>query len=396
MNTLNTLPLTISSLLTIVMGALLYWKTQKIKHKKEPHTYILKLIHESLITYSKRLFSNTCQILAYVSIMIISLSLWLKHTLPIHQLGSFICGGLIIGFISYLAFILTPKLINTTIIKTKTSQTSSVTTVLNASAAISFLYIGAITLGYSICLSSFGLKSAISFGAGLILTSYFLRIGGGLFKASTTISTDITTQSNKNNHRQESRSPSNILDISGDIISNITGFSSDLLGSFIFVLISFSFFHLKFNAHQLPSQQNTALLTLAINIIAAALIIGLLSYIFCIIRIQTKKTENSLLESIYFGLILCLGATVIILNQLKLDLSNILESTTIQLLIPYILGLLFTIIFCFISEFITSQRYSPAQTMTKEIQFGPIILFLNSHSLALKSHSILLLFLIGK
>ncbi len=378
-----------SSFILIVVGSLQFYFIRKIPVEKTGATAIAELISDSLKAYLKRLFSGIMQILLYVTLVLLVFTFVFETPFSWIQILAFFIGGSLMSLISYLILSVCPSLIPRTIQKSKAYFHEGLLTLFSSCSSLGFMSVGAMILGFSLSYWLLGSSSVIGFGLGVILASFFLRIGGSLYKTGCDIGSQTAVRMAREIPSFDARNPGAILECGSNYIAQIVGFGSDILGSFIFALISSLLL-----ATTLTDSEKLSSLTFFI--LSIGLFISLLTYFFCYIRIKTRKTANFLLEGIYIAVISCGLLTWFVVSRLnsEWDLMPLWGTHRFMPFYPYLFGLLGAALICFSSEYMTSFRYPFAKKIASHAEYGTVLSLINGNGVGMKSNGLFLIFMI--
>lgn len=389
---------TIAALILIAFGSILFFIIQKTEPSKSVASEIIVLASEGLIAFTRRLLSSIFQIIVYLSICLFIVSLVLDRSFPTIQVVAFFMGGILMALASLLITQTIPKMLPSIIANSKVKFQTGLIYLLSASSSVSFIIIGITFLGLLGCYQFLGTTSTIGFGAGIILAGFFLRIGGGLFKAAADITSDTASRINKEVPHYDRRNPASILDITGDIIGDIIGYGSDIIGSFVFAIIACILFAHSLQTNNLASQESIhQLILLPLLIVSAGFIGSILSLALSLARIKSKRSENVLLEGIYLAVVIVSIVTYILTTQIHYDLDIHLfwgKANQFKPFYPYLCGLLGAIFIAFTSEFITSSRFFPSKNIAKKAEYGAVVSSLNGLKIGLKGNMLFLVYLL--
>ncbi|RAP33408.1 hypothetical protein DID75_02315 [Candidatus Marinamargulisbacteria bacterium SCGC AG-410-N11] len=386
-----------SSFLMVITGIFLFYKSYQVSSFNKDAIKFCSLINEGLITFSKRVFSSIIQIILYTTIILFFFSIIFKKSFLWQQIGAFSMGGLFICVISFVILYLAPSFIPKILEKSNTYLYRAVLFQYQISSALSFFIIGLTITGLLLSYLIFGASSIIGYGVGIILSSFFLRIGGGLFKSGAQLSVQSHLETSDIS-AFDKRNPALLLDLVGDYICRIVGFNSDILGSFIFSLISCFLFSFSFFDNSSYSQSESLIFfNVPLYIILISLFTSFIVYIYTTIRIKFRKTQNILLESLYLAILISSITTYLAFEYLNMSQTviNIFGQTALfQPFYYYLFGLLGAILIAFTSEYLTSNNYKPTKRLARQIEHGVPVTVLNSFVIGLKSNSFYLIYLL--
>ena len=384
------------SLINIILGIIYLFYT---KSWSQPQSFLLnktKLISEAVSTFASRIISNIIQMTLYVFLVLFIFSYFFDTPFYYGQFFSFFIGALIMCIISHINLNKPSQISSKIIHKCRGYLTQALSSILLASIAFSMLTIGILILGFLCVYIYFGSFSILGYGAGIILSSYFLRVGGGMFKASSDIGSGVIHNFDEDIPRNDARSPATLLDQAADFIGNITGYGSDILSSYILVIIAgiiLPLSYLKFDS--LDIVNTSFLILIPFLVLGIGFLATFISFCFTCYRITTKTVSNVLLEGLYVSILI---SAVIIFYFLHLvDTKLFFNSFTMfngnELFICFVLGLFFAGVIGFTSEVLTSKKFKIARYLSSKAEFGPVIIFIRAFGLSLTNNVIYLFYI---
>ena len=316
-----------SSCLITLLGFLLLRPSLMSTEKSPSHT-ICTIIHDGLTAVCKRQVSGILQMGVYLFFLFFIASLSLDFKLEWRYVVSFFLGsGYMISLLLVYAF-LAPKTVPTVIKNSGYYFHPCIRSHILSSYGLGFIAFGLFMLIFTLSFIYLGTLSVISVGLGITLSGFFLRMSGGLFRSSATISADLVSQTHPNIHRMDRRNPGSLLDIIGDYFGTIVGYSSDIISSFLFTLIACILFPTVLESRGIMSNSiANQWVGLPLIILIISGVSSLVSLLFILFRIRTNKTQNVLLEGLYVSLILC-GISVYFLSTKGEFFSFVSELST--------------------------------------------------------------------
>lgn len=204
--------------------------------EKSPSSEVTSLLYEGLLTLNKRVLSTIIQVSVYTIIALGLFSYVFNRYLDWTQMGAFLIGSSIIGMSVLLNMLFTPHMVPKIISSSKGYLEPGLHKLFKASNALSMTTFGLSMTGFLFCKTFLGAFTIIGYALGITFASFFVRISSGLFKSGADIGADSITQLNKKIPHNHPSNPANLLDIIGTFIGSLVGFTSDILGSFIFTL----------------------------------------------------------------------------------------------------------------------------------------------------------------
>jgi len=388
----------ISSLLFFLFGGFLYFQLKKIPLEKNQAHEVASLILDGHKAFSKRAMMSIFQVILYVFIVLYLFSTLFHKPFSWTQMLAFAIGGLLMAIGTHISLVISPMLSPTILQNSKGYLKDGLRIAFKASTSVGCILIGLVLLGLSLCYAFLGPESLIGYALGVILSGFFLRIGGGLYKAGSDIGADILETVEKNIPEFDRRNPATLLDITGDFVGDVIGFVSDILGSFMFAIISCILFSISLiDAAITHPEVSRNLMLLPIYIMSIGLMVSIFCYGFCQFRIKRGAVNNFLLEGLYIGLIICGIATYIVIKKLDLQIDTLPLWGGKSSFLPfpaYIIGLMGGVVIGFTSEVMTSLKYKPAKKIALEAEYGAVIAIFNGMAIGLKSSGLFLIYLI--
>lgn len=227
------------------------------------------------------------------------------------------------------------------------------------------------------------IKYGVGFALGTVVTSFFLRIGGGIFRSSAQLSKSVVdrVELDIRNHK---RNPLAFLDIIGRFIGDITGFSSDLISSFMMTIYAVHFSLMAMvGLSDLVSNESQIyiLLQLPLIVICLSFFNLIFTYIYSIVRVKFRH-NNIFLESIYLGILLNL---VFMYGLFKLGLIdsitfNKFGSAEFHPFLAYLMGVIASIVVAYLAYYLTSIYSRPGKSLLRYAETSPSVVLFNALS----------------
>lgn len=386
------------SFVTFISGIIALRQLLSIPVEKDRVLEISKLVREGLRVFNWRLISSVSQLMIYVFIAIYVFSKIADYPLIYSQILAFFLGCIVIILMGVFAFEFAPKVVPRVIRYSRDYKHVSLRFVWIVSSVLALILISLLSLGLIVSYLLLGPDSVIGLVAGVVLAAFFLRVGGGLFKAASDIGVDVGTRLEKGLTQNDPRNVGSFLDIIGDYVGNIIGFNSDLSGAYFFALISGFVFPLGLkNLGLVDIHSYSVLVQLPFFVMTISIISAVVALFFGVFRIQYKRYTNLLLEALYLSLLICGGGMMWFLGGLdfsilELPLKN--NAPFVKLVEPYLIGLVGAVLIGFTSEYLTSNRFSPAKKVAAKTEYGTAMVMFQALSQSMKSNSLYLFYLV--
>ncbi|MCP4049291.1 MAG: sodium/proton-translocating pyrophosphatase [bacterium] len=383
------------SLIILVFCVIQYFSITKTTLENSEVNELAEFVSEGIFTYSKRVLSSILQIVFYVTVVLLLFSFLFHKHFSWLQIAAFFIGCTVMASGAYISLSIAPRFVRHIIGSSQSSFSEGLQLLFTASTTIGFVVISFVILGLAASYYFLGIDSITGFGLGVGLASFFLRIGGGLYKAGADVGADIVSKVEEKVPDFDSRNPASIMDITGDFIGDITGFSADILGSFAFAIIScFLFSYSLMYSGYISKLMAFKLLQLPVYLVALSLVIKFVSFFYVRLRIKMKYVDNILLEGIYIAVILCAVSAFFVIKNMDIYIGSINFLGGERGVYPfpaYLAGLLGAVFIGFVAEYITSATFFPAKKIAEEAEYGPVITLFNGMALGLKSNGFFLL-----
>lgn len=387
----------VAGTMLVSYGMLLLFQVRRIQSINNKQIQeIAELVGEGYQAFIRRVLSSMIQILIYSSLVFILVQYLIKHFVYWDQIGAFVFGGGLIAAITIMFARFSPQIPLKILEKSQIYLKDAIRTTFNASSSLAFIQTGAMILGLFLTIDILGPKACIGYGLGIIYTTFFLRIASGMFKSATDITEDTISELDSAIPKNDRRNPATLMDILGNFIGEVVGFSSDILGSFIFALISAVLLAYTMEISEIITPQSATILrTLPIIVISISMFTAIFTHLAASIRIKFQF-QNFLLENLYASVAISGILTWIAILIFRIPVSIAFVSHTASNFHPlfsYLSGLIGAIFIATTSEWLSSNRFKPTQTISRNAEFGSVISFLTAFSLGLRSNLVFVFYI---
>ena len=356
--------------------------------QKEPHAnpskelkLLIQLTEDATRPCIHRLSSNIIQISVYIGLLLATGAAILQKPIPYELILNVIIGAITTLGAAISVLKLTPYFIPKIILNSKLNFKKGCSETIKASHCLGFLcFIPPIIL-MSCSLLNLTFINITGVLLGIILATFFLRIGSGMINAALYAQSahhSIDTQLNQNH-------PISSMSLLCTTLNTIIGYSADLISSFCMILLAFQIMPVMSES----TASNILINKLCWYVILMSALSSILGLSFSWLRLKTKIVTNIILETIYLGTIFS-GVGIYIVFYYVLNLSALTPFADAYFL-AYLIGLIGTFSICFSSEYLTSNRFKPAQRIARESEWGTGMTFINGFALGLKSNLVFLL-----
>lgn len=203
------------------------------------------------------------------------------------------------------------------------------------------------------------LKALIALGFGGSLISVFARLGGGIYTKAADVGADLVGKIEKGIPEDDPRNPAVIADQVGDNVGDCAGMAADLFETYVVTIIA----AMILGGLLFPNFSQAIILPLFLASIA------ILSSIIASFFVKLDRKQN-LMFSLSKGLIGAGILSAIGFYPFILEASKILGIRFFNLYLPALIGLLLGAILFLITDFYTSKKHKPVQSIARASQSG--------------------------
>ncbi|OHA23916.1 MAG: sodium-translocating pyrophosphatase [Candidatus Taylorbacteria bacterium RIFCSPLOWO2_01_FULL_44_26] len=338
-----------SSIIAIGYGLFLISSIMKKSAGNERMGEIALAIQQGAKAYLNRQY-RTIAIIAIILFII----LWLALNITL-ALG-FLVGAILSGLAGYIGMNVSVRANVRTTEAARDGLSSALSVAFRGGAVTGLLVVGLALLGITIFYSlTKDISALIGLGFGASLISIFARLGGGIFTKAADVGTDLVGKVEAGIPEDDPRNPGVIADNVGDNVGDCAGMAADLFETYAVttiaaMILGYSLF---------PGNQNAVIYPLAIG--GMAIIASVIGTWF----VRLGRSEN-IMGALYKGL----AATGILSALAFYPLTSSIMGdngiyTAIQLFLCAIVGLIVTALLVVVTEYYTSTKYAPVQSIAE-------------------------------
>ena len=348
----------VSSVVVILYGLALAKKILKKSAGSEKMQSIAGAISEGAKAYLNR---------QYKTIFIIALVLFLLIGF-VPKLGwatafGFILGAILSALAGYVGMNVSVRANVRTAEAAKTGIKEALAVAFDGGTVTGLLVVGLALIGVtSFFILTNDVMALIGFGFGGSLISIFARLGGGIFTKAADVGADLVGKLEAGIPEDYPRNPAVIADNVGDNVGDCAGMAADLFETYAVTSIAAMLLgSLTFEDSQVS--QNALIFPLVLG--AAAALSSIVGTFFVRLPAQAGLgKKHNIMNALYKGLI----ATGIISAILFYPITKMLMGdnglySVSNLFFASIVGLVITALLVVITEYFTSSRYSPVQSI---------------------------------
>ncbi len=339
----------ISSIIAIIYGLLLAKSILKKSAGDEKMQSIANAIKEGASAYLNRQY-KTIGMIAVVLFFI------LLATLGFNSAIGFLLGAILSALAGYIGMNVSVRANVRTTEAAKNGLKEALSVAFKGGTVTGLLVVGLALLGVTTLYSITGdIKALIGLGFGASLISIFARLGGGIFTKAADVGADLVGKLEAGIPEDDPRNPAVIADNVGDNVGDCAGMAADLFETYAVTSVA----TMLLGSLLFVNFQGAILYPLAIG--GVAIICSIIGSWF----VRLGKKQN-IMGALYKGLIASgILAAIAFYPITKLLMSGNGTYSVLNLFFCSLVGLLVTGALVVITEYFTSTKYSPVQSIAK-------------------------------
>ncbi len=351
----------ISSVIALAYGAFLIMSIMKKPTGNDRMKEIATAIQAGATAYLNRQY-RTIGIIAIVLFVVLWIALGIKIAI------GFIVGAILSAVAGFIGMNVSVRSNIRTTEAARSGLAKALSLAFNGGAVTGLMVVGLALLGttvfYAITKDVHALIG-LAFGASLI--SVFARLGGGIFTKAADVGTDLVGKVEAGIPEDDPRNPGVIADNVGDNVGDCAGMAADLFETYAVttiaaMMLGVSTFTLKFEtATGIMTRpfENAALYPLALG--GIAIIASIIGTWF----VRMGKSQN-IMGAMYKGLAVAgILAAVAFYPITKWMMAGNEVYSVASLFFCTLIGLIVTALLVIITEYYTSTKYKPVQSIAK-------------------------------
>ncbi|HEO64071.1 MAG TPA: sodium-translocating pyrophosphatase, partial [Candidatus Omnitrophica bacterium] len=202
-------------------------------------------------------------------------------------------------------------------------------------------------------------STMLTFGLGASSMALFVRVGGGIYTKAADVGADLVGKVEAGIPEDDPRNPAVIADNVGDNVGDVAGMGADLYESYIGSIIASM-------ALAAAAGLGTKGVTISMTIAALGIIASIIG--IATVRLGNRTTQSALLWALRRGTFIAAGSVAAASYFL---ITRVLGFQHIGIYYSVLAGLLAGILMGLSTEFYTSHKYSPTQSVARAALTGP-------------------------
>ena len=339
---------------------------------------IAKAIQEGASAYLNRQYKT-------IAIIAIVLFVGIGYTLGWISAAGFIVGALLSALAGYVGMNVSVRANVRTTEAARSGLKAALTYAFNGGAVTGLMVVGLALLGvagfYAVTKDVYSLI-ALGFGASLI--SVFARLGGGIFTKAADVGADIVGKLEAGIPEDDPRNPAVIADNVGDNVGDCSGMAADLFETYAVTSVAAMLL-----GHILIGTDAAILYPLVIG--GVAIITSIVGLWF----VRLSK-NNNIMGALYKGLIAAgVLSAILFYPATKFFMGGFGDYTFWSIYGSALIGLIVTGFIVLITEYFTSTKYSPVQSIAQASVSGHGTNVIQGLAISMKATALPLLTIVG-
>ncbi len=343
---------------------------------------IANAIREGASAYLKRQYSVIAVFFAVMFLLMLFLASkgFMSYSMPF----LFLLGGFLSAMAGYVGMSIATRANVRTANAARKSLNSALKVAFSSGAVMGLTVVGlalfAITLSFAYLTNLYhdlGLatQALIAFGMGASSVALFARVGGGIYTKAADVGADLVGKVEAGIPEDDPRNPAVIADNVGDNVGDVAGMGADLYESYVgSIIAAMALGFAAFKGQRIVL--NAVLLPLAIA--ASGIIASVIGTFF--VRSGERTEQHILLLALKRGIIAA-ALIIAVLSYFIVDHYGV----PLRIYYALIAGLLAGILIGWTTEYYTSSKYKPVKFLAKSSTTGPATVIIDGLAVGMLS-----------
>jgi K(+)-stimulated pyrophosphate-energized sodium pump len=343
----------IISIFSLVFAYFLIKEVKKAPSGSGKQIAIAQAIREGAIVFLKRQY-KTIGLVAMVLFFILLMALGVKIAL------GFLIGAIASAIAGFIGMMVSTQTNVKVVEATKKGLAPAFNLSFKGGSVTGFLVTGLGLLSISVFyLLTKDLTALIALGFGGSLISVFAKLGGGIYTKAADIGADLVGKIEKGIPEDDPRNPAVIADQVGDNVGDCAGMAADLFETYVVTVVA----AMVLGGFLFPGLSAAITLPLILGSIA------ILASIIATFLVKLPKNK-SIISALYRGLIGAGVLSALGFIPVIIKISKSFQVSFISFYFPVLIGLLITAGMFIITEYYTSKKHKPVQSIVQASQSG--------------------------
>lgn len=344
----------ISSLIALAYGAFLIAQIMKKPAGNERMKEIAAAIQAGAKAYLNRQY-RTIAVIAVILFIILWPTLGFKIAI------GFLIGAILSALAGYIGMNVSVRTNVRTTEAARNGLAAALSLAFKGGAVTGLLVVGLALLGVSLFYAiTKDVSSLIGLAFGASLISVFARLGGGIFTKAADVGTDLVGKVEAGIPEDDPRNPGVIADNVGDNVGDCAGMAADLFETYAVTTIA----AMMLGYTLLNQSVNAVIYPLALG--GIAIIASIIGTWFVRLGKSKEGKMPNIMGALYKGLIVSGILSAIAFYPLTSWIMRDNGSYSVMsLFICALVGLIVTALLVFITEYYTSTKYAPVQSIAE-------------------------------
>ena len=366
----------LASIASLLYGAYLIWQVLQKPMGDEKMQSIQKAIQEGATAYLKRQ-TRTVAMVGVVAVVI--LYIWLGKTMAI----GFVVGAVASAFAGYVGMMVAVRTNVRVAEEAKHGLAPAFNLAYKGGAVTGFFVVGLALLSLTLFYWLTGdVKALIGLGFGSSLISIFARLGGGIFTKGADVGADLVGKVEAGIPEDDPRNPAVIADNVGDNVGDDAGMAADLFETYVVSALSVMLLgSLLFGG-------NTKIIVFPLLIGGLAVVASIIGSVF--VRLKGDNIMKALYQGLGVAAVIAVGLFYWVAGDI--DISPIPK---MNVFLALAMGIVVTALMVVITEYFTSKRFSPVQSIAKASTTGHGTNIITGLSVSMKATALPVLVIAG-
>ncbi len=347
----------------ILALAFAFYLSQKVM-KVEPGTprmiEIAEAISEGSKAYLTRQYKTLAMFVVGLAVIIFAVGTMTEGGLAPATSVAFVIGAICSSLAGIIGMTIAVKANVRTANAAQTSSNAALDVAFSGGAVMGMTVVGLGLFGLGIVTFLFDDTSVINgFALGASLIALFSRVGGGIYTKAADVGADLVGKVEAGIPEDDPRNPATIADNVGDNVGDVAGMGADLFESYVGSIIAAVALAVALN---LP----IGAVFLPFYIAAAGIVASIIGTFFVKVK-EGESASKALNMGEFIAMGLSLAAIYVLATRM---LPAVGEVTGLGVFIATVAGLLAGFLIGKITEYFTSDAYSPVKGIAKASQTG--------------------------